>query len=184
MKNRIPAYVRKLISSQPKRGIKLDLGCGGHKQEGFLGMDMRKTPCVDIVHNIQEFPFPLPDECCSVILASHIIEHINPANQTVLKLFNELWRIMEVGGQLWISLPYGMSHGYIQDPTHCNPCNESTWQYFDPDFPLFDVYCHTQKPWKLVRNVYQITGNMEVILEKRPASYVGQFSPKTKGGAK
>jgi hypothetical protein len=44
-------------------------------------------------------------------------------------------------------MPYGANHFFVQDPTHCNPCNEITWQYFDPTYNLFKVYF--PKPWKI-----------------------------------
>lgn len=61
-------------------GIKLDIGCGANKQDGFVGMDVRELPGVDIVHNMEQFPFPLPDESCSMVVASHVLEHVNPAS--------------------------------------------------------------------------------------------------------
>lgn len=61
-------------------GIKLDIGCGANKQVGFVGMDVRELPGVDIVHNMEQFPFPLPDESCSMVVASHVLEHVNPAS--------------------------------------------------------------------------------------------------------
>lgn len=61
-----------------KSGIRLDIGCGGNKQEGFVGMDYRKLPGVDIVWNILKFPWPLPDESVLTAISSHVIEHIPP----------------------------------------------------------------------------------------------------------
>lgn len=151
-----------------KSGIKLDLGCGGNKQPGFVGIDMRKLPGVDIVHDLEKTPFPLPDECCLQILASHILEHISP--KRFIPLMNELWRIMKVGGQLLISSPYGVSPGFQQDPTHINIMNESTWLYYTPISPfdsnriLYNIY--KPKPWRIERNNWNQNGNMEVILEK------------------
>ena len=158
-------------------GVKLDIGCGENKQQGFIGMDIRKVKGVDIVHDAEKFPYPFPNECCSVILMSHVVEHIKP--WLMIKLFDELWRIMKVGGQLWLSLPYGYSMGFLQDPTHCNMCNEATWTYYDPDYFLYQIY--RPKPWKIERNEFQSMGNMEVIMSKRPSNYVGAFSKK--GGA-
>lgn len=59
-------------------GIKLDVGCGANKQPGFVGIDYRALPGVDIVHNLEQFPWPLPDKCASLASASHVLEHINP----------------------------------------------------------------------------------------------------------
>lgn len=59
-------------------GIRLDIGCGEGKQEGFVGMDYRKVKGVDIVHDVTKFPWPLPDECVIVAIASHLVEHLLP----------------------------------------------------------------------------------------------------------
>lgn len=153
-----------------KKGIMLDVGCGANKQDGFVGMDRRELKGVDIVHDLEEVPWPLPDDSCLTVVGSHIVEHISPKN--MLGFMDEIWRVLKVGGMLAFSLPYGWSYGYIQDPTHCNPCNEATWQYFDPDYPLYNIYF--PKPWKIQKGfpVWQVNGNMEVVLVKREAIYV------------
>ena len=99
------------------KGIRLDLGCGGTKQKGFLGMDKRKLKGVDIVHDLEEFPYPLDNESCRTIVAAHVVEHIKPWK--MIDFMNELWRIMEVDGQLAIAYPYGVNLHFQKDPTHC-----------------------------------------------------------------
>jgi len=151
-----------MLIKKHRQGIKLDVGCGGNKQPGFMGMDIRPVPGVDIVHDIENVPYPLPAECCSIILASHLVEHICP--KKFIDVMNEWWRLMKVGGQLWISMPYGKSFGFYQDPTHCNQRNEATWTYFSPFHPLYYIY--NPRPWKIQKNAWWENGNMEVILEK------------------
>lgn len=77
IKPKITKEVKELLEKH-SGGIHLDLGCGANKNEGFVGMDVRKLPGVDIVHNIEQFPYPLPDESCSMVVASHVLEHITP----------------------------------------------------------------------------------------------------------
>lgn len=83
MKNNKTSRNAKSISQiikENSQGISLDIGCSGYKTKGFIGLDMREAPGVDIVHNLEKFPYPLPDESCSRIIASHLLEHINPAS--------------------------------------------------------------------------------------------------------
>lgn len=70
----------KEVLKEGQQGIKVDLGCGANKQEGFVGMDIRPLKGVDIVQNLEQFPWKLPDECASLVVASHVLEHINPAS--------------------------------------------------------------------------------------------------------
>lgn len=60
-------------------GIKIDLGGGANPQPGFLNIDIRDLPQVHVVHNLELFPWPLPDGCAEIVMASHLLEHISPA---------------------------------------------------------------------------------------------------------
>ena len=84
----------------------------------------------------------------------------------MLAFLNVLWRILNPVGQLALATPYAGSPGYWQDPTHCNGCTERTWQYFDPKYPLYQIY--KPKPWEIEKGfpVYQVTGNLEVVMRK------------------
>lgn len=160
--------IRKILKDN-NLGIKLDIGCGGNKQPGFVGIDIRKEPGVDIVHNLEKFPWPLPDNCVSFAMASHVVEHINPHGFVFVNFMNEVWRILKPGGRFAIATPYAGSQGYYQDPTHCNPCNEITWAYFDPMDRSNLYYIYKPKPWKILPDTlsWSVNGFMEVVLEKR-----------------
>jgi SAM-dependent methyltransferase len=68
------------ILKRNNQGIKLDIGCGANKQPGgFIGIDARQLDGVDIVHNLEHFPWPFPDQSVGFAIASHILEHINPS---------------------------------------------------------------------------------------------------------
>jgi len=153
--------INKLLEEK-SHGIKLDVGCGGSKQDGYVGMDMRPLSGVDIVHDAETVPYPLPDGCCETILVSHLIEHLKP--WLIIDIFNEWWRVMEPGGQLMISTPYAGSFGFWQDPTHIKGYNQASFTYFDPKDFLYAIY--RPKPWYLERNAWWENGNMEVIMKK------------------
>lgn len=152
--------IRKLVKQRSK--IKLDVGGGENGQTGFVVMDRRKVKGVDVVHDIEDTPWPFPADCASVVMMSHVWEHVEP--KKTIDVANEIWRVLEEGGQWWIIVPYGWSYGYLQDPTHQNPSVEATWEYFCPKFPLWQIY--KPKPWHMSRRDWQVFGNMEVILTK------------------
>lgn len=159
-------------------GIRLDIGCGLHKQSGFVGMDIQPLKGVDIVHDFNIHPWPLPDECCIMAMASHVIEHIPPSAIRAdgstwfpfIAFMNEVWRVLKYDAQFIASMPYGGSRGYWQDPTHVNGCNEVTWLYFDPleDKSGGLLYSFYQpKPWRVQQVFTDQIGNMEVVMVKR-----------------
>lgn len=167
-----------------KSGIRLDIGCGANKNPGFVGIDMLDLPGVDIVHDLEETPWPLPDECVITATASHVLEHINPHKGCFIRVMDEIWRVLKPNGQFAFVVPHAQSPGMMQDPTHCNFINETTMHYFDPD-PERTGLCgqlygfYQPKPWKIVKQYFSYMGNLEVLLEKRPddRSYHGDRTP-------
>lgn len=149
-----------------KQKTMLDVGCGFNKQPGYIGMDKRNVEGVDIVHDVEMFPWPLEDESCAVVLMSHLIEHIKPWLR--IDLLNECWRVLEENGLLLLVTPHAMSFGLSQDPTHIAPgWNEATPAYFDPEHPsnLYSIY--RPKPWKIDKLAFNPRANIELAMRKR-----------------
>lgn len=160
-----------------RSGIRLDIGGGDAPQAGFINLDIRPLPTVDIVWDFLQFPWPLPDDICLMAMASHVVEHIPPCvidngrtRWPFIEFMDEAWRVLKVGAEFAISMPYGYSPSYMQDPTHCNAINETRWAYFDPAEPntagnLWTIY--KPKPWKLKFLSWAPDANIEVIMCKR-----------------
>lgn len=149
-----------------RAGVQLDVGCGIFKQKGFLGMDMVDHPEVDIVHDIQEFPWPVPDNICHRIRLSHVWEHVEPKYR--FQLMDELWRICRYDGQLFLSAPHAGSPLEAAHPAHYMCPNEMTFQFFDPDCRLYHS-CSYKKPlpWKIVSCIFSLNGCIELLMEPR-----------------
>lgn len=146
-----------------KKGIKLDIGCGANRQSGWIGIDRRDLPEVDIIHDLEVFPYPLPDDCAHWILASHILEHIKP--WLMIDMMNELWRVCMPDGTLFIAMPYAGTARFWQDPTHIHAWNEYTPCYFDPEYKaLYQIY--EPKPWKIEQNDWTAIGDMNIRFRK------------------
>lgn len=152
--------------------MKLDIACGNHKDLGYVGMDIQALAGVDIVHDLNVLPWPVESGSVEAAKAWHIVEHIPPVCVTergtrrpFLEFMNECWRVLQVGARLDIETPYGSSEGFLNDPTHCNPCNEVTFEHFDPDYRRYLTY--RPRPWKIISLWFTKDGNINVVLEKR-----------------
>lgn len=155
-----------------KQGIRLDIGGGNNPNPGFVNIDILPLPKVDIVWDLENTPWPLPDESVLMATASHVLEHINPHKGVFINVMNEIWRVLKPEAQFAFVVPHASSHGYAQDPTHCNMINETTMHYFDPDpegktmgGQLYNFY--RPKPWRIIKQYFNPEGNLEVLLEKR-----------------
>lgn len=149
---------------QKKSGINLDVGCGPAKQKGFVGLDYKKGPGVDIVWNIEKTPWePIPDQSCNTVLMSHVLEHVDPKYR--FNVIEECWRILKPEGRLYVSCPLAnsmLAHGHLEH----YPCfNELAFQFFDPDYPLYHCRLPKTLPWRLLRNEAMPTGCIEIVME-------------------
>lgn len=70
------AEIQELL--REKSGIRLDIGGGAHPNQGFVNMDVRPLPQVDIVWDCTRFPWPIPDSSVLCAVTSHLVEHIPP----------------------------------------------------------------------------------------------------------
>jgi len=152
----IRASSRRSYLNVPKEslhGVRLDVGCGFNKQDGFIGMDRRPETNAEIIHDVSDLPWPLEDNSCRFVLLSHVLEHLDPKYN--IDLFNEIWRVLEPRGKVMVAVPWPGSKSGYQDPTHVRSgFLPETFMYFCPDIgqantnPLYNVY--RPKPFKLV----------------------------------
>lgn len=93
----------------------LDLGCGPkRKTEGSVGLDMRPAPHVDVVHDLNVFPYPFADDEFDAVVMSHIIEHVDRP----LRVMAEVHRITRAGGSVHIITPHYSSQLSYGDMEH------------------------------------------------------------------
>ncbi len=165
--NGIPKHIKELLARQKDHVIKVDLGGGEKPQDGFINFDIRPLPKVDIVHDWEAYPWPLPDCSVTLLMAQDVVEHVNPHRFGFINWMNEAWRVLKYDGQLMIKTPFAGSTGYYSDPTHCNPCTNHTWSFFDPLNPsgLYRIY--KPSPWRIQNLYWDTQGNMEVLMVKR-----------------
>jgi predicted SAM-dependent methyltransferase len=159
--------VAKLLEGKQGDILKLDIGGGTNPEEGFINMDIRDLPEVDVVQDCEATPWPFPDKTFTLLSAAHIVEHINPHKGGFLRFMDECWRVLKYEGQMRISTPYGGSTHYMADPTHINPCVPHTFHYFDPMQMTRLYFQYEAAPWKIEQLYWSPDGNIELLLSKR-----------------
>jgi SAM-dependent methyltransferase len=119
------------MGKEDKKGkekpFRLDLACGNNKTPGTIGVDCKKTPNVDIVHDLTKFPYPWKDNSVDEIYCNHYVEH----TEDLISFIDECWRILKHGGKLCIAAPYYSSIRAWQDPAHKRAISEATFLYFN-----------------------------------------------------
>ena len=156
-----------------KRKIsQIDIGAGSNKTgKDWFGIDYRKLPGIDLVQDLESFPWKIPSESFNTAVANHVVEHINPSHGVFISFMNEVHRILKPDGEFIIGAPYATSIGMFRDPTHCNFVNEETWSYFSPMDEFYHgglYHIYSPLPWKIKINTWNSDGNLEVVLVKLP----------------
>lgn len=128
--------------------IKLDLACGDNKKEGFIGVDMVETSSVDIIHNLNIYPWPFEDNSVDEIYCSHYIEHIphnvnNGDNRDgLIQFMDEVYRILKTEGKINIIAPYYKNERAFGDPTHCRYIGDLSFLYWSKQWREINKLSH------------------------------------------
>lgn len=110
--------------------IILNLGCGKTRIPDALGVDIiRILGYVDIIHNLDSIPYPFKDNSVDEIHMYHVLEHLRDP----LKKMEELYRILKVGGKLYLRVPHFSSMGAFSDITHVRPFGYTSFGIFEKD---------------------------------------------------
>jgi len=83
--------------------MKLNLGCGLDRRQGYVNIDKRKEVQPDLVLDLEDGKLPFPDSSCSEILAHDVLEHLSW--RKVRALLRECLRVLEPGGVLKLRVP-------------------------------------------------------------------------------
>lgn len=117
--------------NQDKKPLRLDLGCGQNKREGFEGVDLHKVEGVDHAVDLFKPNWPFEDNSVEEVFSSHFIEH----HPDLCLFWRELYRILKPGGKATIIAPYAKNNRAFQDPTHVR-------------YMVEEAFWYTQKPFR------------------------------------
>lgn len=132
------------VLDAPPALLKLDLGCGPNKREGFLGADSIDFPGVDFVTDLRQ-PWPWPDNSVEEAHSSHFVEHLEARER--IHFCNELYRVLVPGGKCTVIVPHFASCRAYGDMTHKWPPVSEFWFYY------------LSKDWRLGNPAAGIRGN-------------------------
>lgn len=107
--------------------MKLDLGCGKNKREGFIGVDSIAFEGVDQVVNLTT-AWPWEDGSVEEVHCSHFVEHLTAEER--IHFVNELYRVLSPGGKCTLITPHWNSCRAYGDLTHKWPPVSEFWFYY------------------------------------------------------
>ena len=131
--------------------LKVNLGAGADIRCGYVNHDLVSLPGIDVVHDLDVFPWPWADASVDELVVKDVLEHLLEFMPTM----EEIYRIMSPGGRIFIKVPYWNGWTRHADPTHRHGFHELTFHFFDPDSPYCqERYYYTSARFKIVRETY------------------------------
>jgi SAM-dependent methyltransferase len=115
--------------------MKLNLGSGGKFISGCVNVDKNpRAPGVDVICDLDRYPWPFRDESVDEIFMAHCLEHLVDHNRAM----KEIHRILAKGGVVKIEVPHFTWQLAYQDPTHRHFFGFNTFAYYAHDCGYFD----------------------------------------------
>ncbi|MFJ6327202.1 MULTISPECIES: class I SAM-dependent methyltransferase [unclassified Rhizobium] len=105
--------------------MRIDIGCGSVKLDGFLGVDRFSLPGVDVVCDINR-GLPFADNSVAYIHASHSLEHF----EDLKRVMSEVVRVCKDRAILTIFSPYSATRLNEANFYHLNAFNEHSARFW------------------------------------------------------
>lgn len=111
----------------------LNLGCGDRvvTDQPAVNVDVRRVVGVNVVHDLNVYPWPWGDGTFDKVQGEDVLEHLDDLVAAV----DEIWRLLEPGGLLWVRGPHFLGQNACADPTHRRAFNVFSFDYLDPNLP-------------------------------------------------
>ena len=118
-------------------GLVLNLGSGKDHRADCVNADIRADVGADWVVDICKLSLgdviqspvglvTIKPFCFSKIIANDVLEHL----PDLVAGMTNCRDLLEMGGEMHIHVPYDLSYGAWQDPTHVRAFNEKSWVYY------------------------------------------------------
>jgi SAM-dependent methyltransferase len=107
----------------------LHLGAGEKYNEQCVNVDLVASTKPDIVHNLDDYPWPLPDNHFQEVWAYDVLEHLD----NLVRVMEEIHRVCENQAKITITVPHFSSANAFTDITHRHYFSVNSFNYFTGD---------------------------------------------------
>lgn len=156
--------------------MKIDLGCGNDKKQGYTGLNYPETSDSDIVHDLTNFPYPIDDDSVHRVYCDNVLEHFD--REEVSEIMGEIVRICEDGAVVEICVPHYLHKNSAAGNHKSCYSSESFNCYLEShDYPVKDI----PQNFRLISvdNCWRNQKIVSLIRSIFPDSWVASFVPNT-----
>lgn len=99
--------------------------------DGWLNVDNSPVSKPDVVHDLDQTPWPWPDSSAEAMLFNHSLEHMGRDTETFLGIIREIYRVGCDGALVTINVPHPRHDNFLHDPTHVRAVTPEMLAMFD-----------------------------------------------------
>lgn len=109
--------------------MKVHIGCGLRRIEGWVNVDYHPTEATDMVFDLQE-EWPIKPNQVEAIYGCHVLEHLSRP----LDFFRAAWTALRPNGTMDLHFPYGGHRSAWWDHTHVRPWFSENFGFLQPGY--------------------------------------------------
>ena len=114
--------------------MKLNLGCGSKKLEGFINIDLTEYCNPDLLLDLENTPYPFKSNSVSEIRMKSVMEHLPVAPNKFFKILQEIYRISANNCVIKVECPHPHHRWQVVDFTHQKPIHYEGIQMLSKKF--------------------------------------------------
>lgn len=119
--------------------MRLNLGCGFTKREGYINVDSAPECAPDVLWDLEKLPWPWEDDSVDEIKLEHVLEHVGETSKKYLDIWKEMYRVCRPGASIHIMVPHWNHDNFYHDPTHVRAITPDGIRMFDQSVNLKDI---------------------------------------------
>lgn len=155
--------------------MKLNLGCGNRKLDGFINVDRFENVSPDILCDLEIFPWSWENNSIEEIKMFHCLEHLGQTKEVYINIFKEIYRICCNNAKIEIIVPHFRNDKFWNDPTHVRVVTVDGLQLFSQKFNKWCI--EKNAPNSILGLQYNIDFDI-VNIEITPSSFWHSITPK------
>ena len=121
-------------------------------------MDVNPRSAADVIHNLDDLPYPFADDEFDEVIGRHVIEHVHDP----MAVMCELHRITRRGGIVKLVAPHWTNPDFATDLAHRNHLNSYSFRNLTDERAVFHFYTDVRFRQRRVRvtlvNLWKLTG--------------------------
>jgi len=151
--------------------MKIQIGSGNVKFDGYVNIDYDPACNPDYVVNIEKEKLPFEDNSVTAVIAHHIFEHLG---EGFFHTMQELYRVCAHGAVIDVKVPHPRHDSFLADPTHRRPITPTGLSLLSKKFNKL----HEKTAWSKLGEYYNVDFELVDVENIPDPSYIPVFTNK------